>query len=369
MNVETIKLKNGKKYRATVYVNGRKCRSPLFQRRIDAQLWADKAEQGFAINEIPTFEKACLEWEECHCRLYCKPSTIMRNENILRDLLPPFGNKKLNQIQTKDIERHLRQLKDRGLSSSSLRMRVALVKSVYNWHMKRGVQVFNPTMAIRPLKGDEKPVEHWTREQSETFLAYTAKKYARQKPWAHLLYLVALNTGLRLGELLGLDWQQIDLERRQIIISQTYDLSTNCLRQSTKSGRIRYVGVNEALFEPLQEAKGELLNGLVFKVLQDQPLDRRNFMTRHFYPDMKAAGVTRIKFHSLRHTYATIYMSEGGNIFDLQKLLGHSTLAMTDRYAHFSPSHASQKANVVNLGRRFKVIEGGFGREEKSALG
>lgn len=360
MNIETLKRKSGRKFRATVYVNGKKCRSPVFNRIIDAKLWTERLKQGYVINQIPSFEEATKEWMDCHCRLYNQKSTIMKNEELLRELLPLFGHSRLNQIQTKDIEKHLRALKERGLSANSLRQRVAIIKSIYNWHMKRGVMVFNPCLAIKTPKDRETPFQHWSREQAEHFLDYTAKKYAVKKNWVHLLYALALNTGLRWSEIIGMDWSQIDLERRQITVSQIFDGKTNQIRPSTKSGRIRHIGINDALFELLKKTKSGQLLGLVFKDLNANPIDRRNFVTRHFTPDMKEAGVPRIRFHDLRHSYATLYMQDGGNIFDLQKLLGHSTVLMTDRYAHFSKEHVSQKSNLVNVGlRHLRVIEGG----------
>jgi integrase len=361
MHIETISRKGGRKYRAIISVNGRKRRSPVFKRVIDAQLWAERLEQGYSLNEIPAFEKAAQDWMECHCALYNQQSSIERNKELLKELLPVFGKRKLNQIETRDIEKHLRDLKTRGLGANSLRLRVALLKSVFNWHMKRGIQVFNPCLAIKPFKEREEPFGHWSLEQAETFLAYTAKKYASQKKWIHLLYALALNTGLRWSEVIALDWSNIDLKRKQITVSQIIDTVTGQVRKSTKSGRIRHIGVNDALFDILSIAKDDQISGLVFKDLNANPIDRRNFMTRHYKPDMIAAGVTRIRFHDLRHSYATLYMLDGGNIFDLQKLLGHSTVVMTDRYAHFSKEHVSQKSNFVNVGlNRLRVIEGGF---------
>lgn len=259
MSIEILKLKKAKKYRSTVYVNGKRFRSPLFQRIVDARMWEEKTKQGYEPQAIPSFAKQ--------------------------------------------------------------------------------------------------------------FLAYSEKKYAHCQAWVDLLYRIALNTGMRWGEIIGLDWSNIDLERRQICICQSFDERSGQMQNSTKSGRIRFVGINEALYWPLLKAKGQKISGLVFQNLVRKPLDRRNFRRRRFLPDMKAAKVPKIRFHDLRHSYATIYMANGGNIYDLQKLLGHSTLAMTDRYAHFSPDHASQRSNVVNLGSSLKVIEGGLADQEKQALG
>ena len=188
----------------------------------------------------------------------------------------------------------------------------------------------------------------------------TEKKYLDSPHrWVHFFYLVAVNTGLRWGEVLGLDWSAIDLQRKIIRIDQIFDNHLDAIRSSTKSGRIRHIGINDVL-QDVFEALGPKTAGLVFTNLTGKPIDRRNFIPRHFCPDIFESGVPRIPFHGLRHSFASQFMANGGNIFDLQKLLGHSTLAMTDVYAHFSPEHASQRTNVVNIGRVGNVIKVDF---------
>jgi len=86
---------------------------------------------------------------------------------------------------------------------------------------------------------------------------------------------------------------------------------------------------------------------LVFSNHCGNPIDLHNFRKRHFLKDIQEAGVPEIRIHDLRHTYASQYMMSGGNIFDLQKILGHSDLKMTMRYAHLSRGHIVDKANLL----------------------
>lgn len=360
MSVEPIKRKNGVHYRATVYKNGQRFRSPVFKRKVDATIWEEQALNGFKVGSAPTFGSAAKEWIETHCLLNNKPASISKNQIILKELLPILGHKRLNAIQTQHIESHLKNLKVKGLSNASLNQRVQLIKAVYNWHIKRGLNVFNPTLAIPKLRSDDMALRYWTRKQCEQFLAHTEKKYSgTEYAWVHSLYLVALNTGLRWGEILGLDWSAVDLPYKNIRIDQVFDEKIGRLRANTKSGRIRYVGINDTLHEVFSSMK-QKSSDLVFPNQAGKPIDRRTFRPRHFLKDMEESGVPRIPFHGLRHTFATQFMENGGNIFDLQKLLGHSTLSMTDVYAHFSPDHASKRANVVNIGRIGNVVQVDF---------
>lgn len=361
MNVEIIILKNGeKRYRGTCYINRIKKRSKTFKRKIDVIKWKENLESGYLCESVPSFQDACLERHEKHTVMNNKSSSVIKDEQMFRELFPIFGKQKLNEIQTQDIESHLVVLKHKGLSKASLKQRVTLIKAVYNWHIKRGVRVFNPCLAIQ-IKIPVIPPEHWKEPEAWQFLEYTAKKYQGSSvEWIHVLYTVALNTGCRRGELLALDWSRIDFLRRQILIDRNYEENQGRIVNGTKSGKHRYVGINDVLYETLKSFhKGER-TGLLFTNKSKKPLDRRNFQQRYFKKDIKEAGVPDIKFHSLRDTYATIYMANGGSIYHLKELLGHSDIKMTMKYAHFHPDHATQFSNVVNIGRRDNVIECDF---------
>jgi integrase len=72
-------------------------------------------------------------------------------------------------------------------------------------------------------------------------------------------------------------------------------------------------------------------------------------LDRQFAAARKRAGSTKIRFHDLRHTFASHFMMNGGNIYDLQKILGHSSVKMTERYAHLSPNHLSDAMKIVSF--------------------
>ena len=249
MSIETKKCKSGCRYRPTVYHEGVRHRGPWFKRKVDAVMWEDKVRNGYQLGTVPTFLVAAEDWLKTHCLLNNKPATVKKNQMLLRELYSVFGKKSLNKITTRDIERHMQALKAKGLSNSSMNQRVQLIKAIYNWHMKRGVNVFNPAIAIRKLKNTERALRYWTRKQCELFLSHAEERYSNtSKTWIYNLYLLALNTGLRWGEILGLDWSAIDLQNRRIRIDQVFDEAEGKLRSGTKSGRIRYVGINDTLY-------------------------------------------------------------------------------------------------------------------------
>ncbi|RYZ87538.1 MAG: site-specific integrase [Proteobacteria bacterium] len=152
---------------------------------------------------------------------------------------------------------------------------------------------------------------------------------------------------MRRGELCGLKWDRIDLVRNQIVISRS--LSRYGLSESTKSGKKRFVPINSVMKDLLRSLMKEQRGEFVFSDAEGRSLD-----VHHMYRDFRAAqtraGFTRrIRFHDLRHTFASHFMMNGGNIYDLQKILGHSSLEMTQRYAHMSPDHLAQAIQIVSF--------------------
>lgn len=307
-HIEIIPRKSGTRYRGHFSLDGQKKKTRTFKRKADVEIEIERTLSGFQSNGIPSFEKASLDWVNLHSQMHCKPGTNIKNQQQLREINQIFGRKKLNMISTHQIEEFLKDLRDRGLSNSSLNQRLALIKSIYNWHIKRGLNVFNPTLAIRKFKTDDTKLKYWTKDQCDGFLNYVESKYEGTScEWVYNLYLIALNTGLRWGEILGLDWSSIDLENKRIRIDQIFDEKLGEIRSSTKSGRVRYVGINDSLDQVFQSMKRKS-SGLVFRNLAGNPIDRRNFRVRYFSPDITHSGVPRIPFHGLRHTFATQFM-------------------------------------------------------------
>jgi integrase len=148
---------------------------------------------------------------------------------------------------------------------------------------------------------------------------------------------------MRLGELRGLKWDCIDLDRRQITVKRTYCEVDRCIKETTKGKNVRRIPINSALAEvliALRPGGGEYV--------------LTNVDFHHLYRTTKrlarCARVRPIRFHDLRHTFASNFMMCGGNIYDLQRILGHSTIKMTERYSHLSPEHLAGKTEILGYG-------------------
>ena len=156
------------------------------------------------------------------------------------------------------------------------------------------------------------------------------------------LYATALYTGMRAGELAGLRWEDVDLERRLILVRSSYD-------GPTKNGESRYVPILDPLLPVLRPWRLRQEGPLVFTNRNGQMLGRSGRVFQEVlhrvleaadFPRSERRGRLRhhITFHDLRHTFASQWMMHGGDLFKLQKILGHKSVQMTLRYAHLDPA-------------------------------
>jgi integrase len=174
------------------------------------------------------------------------------------------------------------------------------------------------------------------------------------------LYVLAIHTGLRQGELLGLKWKDVNFEVRTLSVKRTLSSAKNGPRfttPKTKKSR-RSVNLTAEAIEALQRHRAmqneekSMVGGswedsdLVFRSTTGTPLQRHNLVARSFKPLLDKAGLPRtFRFHDLRHTAASLLFSQGTHPKIVQELLGHATVAITlDVYSHMVPGMSAQAA-------------------------
>lgn len=188
--------------------------------------------------------------------------------------------------------------------------------------------------------------------QKEAFLSMEEVQsiYIANKDDVHInLILVALNTGMRRGELAGLCWDKVHFDRRLIEVARTRDQYE--FKENTKSGVRRFVPINDKCYSLLlklyQTRKSD--NDYVFKDSNGNPFNVHHFYRIFHRMQVKAQLKKHYRFHDLRHTFSSHFMMNGGNLYDLQKILGHSKSETTQRYAHLSLNHLSEVISIINF--------------------
>lgn len=367
MSIEPVQRKRGTGYRVRIMRDGQSF-SQTFRRRYEAEKFARRIEEhGSIIVETElTFAQAAEQWLSNHAVVCKTPASIATDRWILtKHILPVLGAWKLRKITVRQIEDLIAALRKTGMANSSVRRNLDVLKAICNYFVRRQVLLTNPMTALGRFKVDEVDFRFWTQEEAIRFLEYTAAKY-RGTPHEvyYLLYRVALHTGMRLGEMLALKWSAIDFENRLIKVCRSFCGVSKQIRETTKSRKIRHVPLSAAIFDDLQVVYAKRECELVFH-RHGQVLDKSNLRNRHFDPDIRSAGVAKIKFHDMRHTYASHFVMAGGNIYALQAILGHGDVRMTGRYAHFGKAFFAEKADIVRFDGG-KVIHADFVRKPAS---
>jgi integrase len=246
------------------------------------------------------------------------------------------------------VETCLSRLQQKGYAVSTLRSVRATISTVLEAAVWRRYITNNPAHGIRIREADSK------REPRHYRPPEIRKLLSKLEDPCRTVVLVAVSTGLRIGEILALRWKRIDLLQSTIEVAETYS-SGEFGPPKTRSSR-RTIPISRSLVEVFKRRCP--LNwepeALVFATSKGTPLNSKNLYNRELAPACDNLGLPRISWHSFRHTHATLLHDAGESLKTAQTLLGHSDLETTlGVYTHAIPD--SQKravervAGVLNL--------------------
>ncbi len=322
---------NGKRYRKTLLIGTNKDEAKKLLREIE-----DKIERRTFVTDkkTKTFQEVAKQWLE-YKKTRCRETTWEMYGSHLRNHFDELDYRKINLITIATIEKFITSRQSGDMSLGSLRKILVTLNQIMSYAVRHRLIDFNPVRDVERPKAIGKPDESvemkvLTPEQIRDLLDAEADlKYKT-------IFLVAIMTGMRQGEILGLKWSDIALEKKQIHVQRTFNHG-RFFAPKTK-GSIRKVDLSPALVREL--AKWKLASerndlNLVFPSKVGTPMECQKLMIRHFIPALKRAGAPRIRFHDLRHTYASLMIAQGENIKYIQNQLGHSSPTVTlNVYAH-----------------------------------
>lgn len=350
--MEIIKGKTKTTYREMIWINGKQIKSPCFKKKTDAKDWLIRKQsekmEGIAPNSDNHFfikislKEYINQWlDKIKHRVGNKTYSTYEHQ-LRKHVIPKFGEFDLKQLREKHAEELVRVLLSKGHAPSGVNLILTTFKSVLISAKREKFIQFNPFAEIKNLKENPLPDIYWDKTEITQFLRANIND-----EFFHL-YVVALNTGMRRGELGGLCWDRLDFTNGLITVSRTLDRIG--LRESTKTNLKRYVPMNDLVLKSFK-ALMKQQESLTFVFTKSGRPIAVNHLYRAFKNAQKKAGFTRfIRFHDLRHTFASQFMMSGRSIYDLQKILGHTKMEMTLRYAHFSPQHLKDAIAGFNLG-------------------
>ncbi len=250
-------------------------------------------------------------------------------------LLSICGDKALASYNIRDVETY----KSERLNTCSpvtYNIEFRALKAAFNRAVRWELLKENPFSKSKQVRVPEKPVVHFTQDE---FMKFTA---GVNEPLLKGLFTLAVLTGMRLGEILNIQWSNVDLEQRLIHI-------TNQDGFLTKTGRSRSVPMNDEAFDLLKKLKSQATEQPYVFVRRGGKL-RPSYVEHKFKHYVRAAGLRDdLKFHSMRHTFASWLVQNGASIYEVKELLGHSDIKTTLIYAHLAASQLHATVNRISL--------------------
>jgi integrase len=292
------------------------------------------------------------------------PTQTRYRRTLKNHLLPAFGEYRLCEVSTLDIQSFVLKKMESGLGSATAELFRNLMSKIFATAKKWGY-----FSGDNPASGVELPEYRPVREKHIlTTEQISALLVTLREPFRSMA-LLALLTGLRVGEILGLQWENVDFASSQMRVSQRY-YRGQVDTPKTKSSK-RILPLPKPCLESLRllKAKCGALegSGFVFQTFKGTPYSDTNILHRELKPAGKKIGAPWLSWHTFRRTHATLLQYVGGSLKDAQAQLGHSKLSTTlDFYTFAIPAH--QRASVEKLGELLTNVDESEQPEQKLAM-
>jgi len=306
--------------------------------------------------EAPLFERYAELWVEGYIKPLRRTTTYERYKSVLAMYVnPTLGKIPIDQIRRGDVRNLFLGHYKRGLSKSTIGLIRNVISGVIGHAVDEELIPVNPVTGITrklQLERDRKiNIEPLTQDEVNLFLNTCLKHYPEHYP----MFLCAFRTGMRLGELLALKWDDIDWHGKYIKVDRSF---RHGRMTGTKTGKARRVDMSDQLMdglkslyktrkeEALRFGKGEIIE-IVFH-RKGLPLSQ-NSARGLFKRILPKAGLRNMRFHDIRHTFASLLLSNGQSPVYVKDQLGHSSIQITvDIYGHLIPSSNREAVNQLD---------------------
>mgnify|MGYP001347605752 CR=1 FL=1 len=274
---------------------------------------------------VPHFHDFAAAYLEEFSKHNKKKSSLRRDVGIARNLSSYFGSKRLDAMTPMLIEHYKNRRRNDGAAPATVNRELACLKHMFTIALRDRLVLENPVRSVRMFRVDNE-VTNVLSKEDETKLLEAAAPHLKR------IIVCALDSGMRLGEILSLTWRQVDVSRGIIRV------------EHTKSGKPREIPISERLRTTLGRAGAH--NEHVF--LGPKGLGVESVKTA-MNAALRRSGLEErgVRFHDLRHTFATRLIEHGVDPFTVQELLGHQSITTTQRYAH--PARRSKVEAIKKL--------------------
>jgi integrase len=298
-------------------------------------------------NKVPTFKQVAADWIE-HKRQYLRSNTWDTYDGHVRNHFHEFDPMKINVITVAKVEKFINRRQAKKVPLGTVRKVLVTLGQIFTYAVRHKYIDHNPLRdAERPRDTGDVKKETSILQPSEimSLLEHTPDQKYRT------LFLLAIMSGARQGELLGLKWSDFDFATCQVHIQRTF--TKGCFFATKTRTSNRRIDLSPMVVTELKRWKlacPPTEGDLVFPNEEGKPLNYSNMMQRHYQPALAAAELPRIRFHDLRHSYASLMIHQKENIKYIQTQLGHSSPMVTlNVYAHLmAPTNQEAACRLEN---------------------
>jgi len=351
------------KWRAQITLEGRRLSFTAKTRR-ECQDWikntVNQIDEGLTYSSTKiTLEGYLDDWLTSK-KASVQESTYIHYEQLSRTYIKPkIGRKRLKDVRPEHIQRLYNRLQEEKVGVPTIEKVHIVLHSAFSQAAKMGILPRNPVTATIPPRPTAKEMQIYDDSQVSQMLV-TAKGHR----W-EALYQLAVTTGMRQMEILGLKWTDLDWSRQVIRVERQLTRPKGiCTEVRFSQPKTKYARRSIALgsqtiqhlrthyqnqFEEIQVA-GENWSdhGLIFTTSNGTPIHPRNLL-RNYKALLRDAGLPKIRFHDLRHTAASLMLNHGIPVIVVSRRLGHARPSITlDIYGHFIPTMQSEAARLMD---------------------
>ena len=299
-------------------------------------------------------------WYENHSKPTIRPSTQKGYEALINGhAIPGLGHIPLNKLTQADCQKFLNEMKTNGrkshrdtkgaaMSERSVRLchlviRMSLDRAVKDGHIKK-----NPILGVKLPQAEQKEMKVLTKEEIQRFLIQAKEEGLYE------LFLLELTTGLRRGEILALTWSDLNFENGELHISKQATLVGGkiTISEPKTKAAFRTIILPPVMVEVIQEYQKDAFSHLMFpsRLKPDQPIDPGHIRKR-LQVILELAGCKKVRFHDLRHTFATMSLEHGMDLKTLSTIIGHVSAKTTlNIYTHITSEMQENAAASIDRG-------------------
>lgn len=321
---------NGRKYSESTRTSNRKLAEKIYAKTYSEMLegkWIEP-EPDLNITMAEMIDRFMVEISP-----HLATSTHERNVQMAKNLKGFFGKMLVQEVRSSTVSKYKAKKLKAGYRKETIVRELGFLRRIYNvaieeWEICKDNPVRNTLKTLG--RSDRKRVRFLSAEEVTLLMGHLTT-------WLKPIVILARHTGLRRGNILSLTWDQIDLKRRVLLVNQT------------KNGEPIGIPLTETACMTLNAQVGHLHSPYVFCDREGQPYSPHK-ISMAFRRACKRAGIENLRFHDLRHDFASKIIQRGGNIYALRELLGHKDMRMTVRYAHLAPENLREAVNVLESG-------------------